>query len=200
MKVYIGTGRSIGEKCIAWARGNLPPGVELVDDPEECNIFISVLYPKLLTKKFLENHYALNFHPGILPEYRGSGTCSWVIVNGEKQAGVTLHVIDEGIDTGPIIEIVKFNVGPDDTAGSVFTATESIIEYMFKKWFAKLLTENITMTAQPAGGHTYYRKDLDKLKDVTNIVRALTFTGKEQAYFRNKDGEKIYLDYYDTAS
>lgn len=198
MKIYIGTGREVGERCKAWARDNMPEGCELVDDMNECKIFISVLYPKLLSEKYLEDHYCLNFHPGILPQYRGSGTCSWVIVNGEKESGVTLHVIDKGIDTGPIIDIVRFSVDEEDTAGSVFVATEATIEYMFKLWFKKLLTENIVMTAQPEGGHTYYKKDLEQLKDVTRIVRALTFTGKEQAYYISKGGEKIYLDFYDS--
>lgn len=45
----------------------------------------------------------VNLHPSLLPLYRGVHPISWALIRGEHQTGVTLHVIDEGIDTGPIL-------------------------------------------------------------------------------------------------
>ena len=47
---------------------------------------------------------SINIHYSRLPEYRGGSPLLWQIVNGETQGGVTIHFIDPGIDTGPIIE------------------------------------------------------------------------------------------------
>ena len=45
----------------------------------------------------------INIHPSYLPAYRGQHVVNWAIINGEKETGVTIHYIDEGIDTGDII-------------------------------------------------------------------------------------------------
>lgn len=45
----------------------------------------------------------INLHPSILPNYRGMAPHHWPIINGEKETGVTVHYVDEGVDTGDII-------------------------------------------------------------------------------------------------
>jgi methionyl-tRNA formyltransferase len=61
----------------------------------------------------------INCHAGALPFYRGRNVLSWALVNGERRIGVTVHHIDDGIDTGDIIEQDFFDVGPDDDYGTV---------------------------------------------------------------------------------
>ena len=87
---------------------------------DECEVFISVLYDKILPASFLEGRRCYNFHPGILPQYRGAGAFSWAILNGEKETGITLHEIDGDIDHGPIINISRFPVLPYDTASKLY--------------------------------------------------------------------------------
>jgi len=60
-----------------------------------------------------------NIHGGLLPEYRGPHVMQWAIINGEPFTGVTLHKVDVGIDTGPIIGESRFPIEPDDDAGTV---------------------------------------------------------------------------------
>lgn len=45
----------------------------------------------------------INLHPSLLPDYRGMAPQHWPIINGEKEAGITVHYVDEGTDTGDII-------------------------------------------------------------------------------------------------
>lgn len=199
MKLFIATSRDIGQKCLEWAKSNLPEGWTLSTDINDCDILISVLYEKLLTPDYLEAHKCFNFHPGILPEYRGAGTYSWAIVNGETQAGVTLHEIDAGIDSGYIIDTWKFPIDRDDTAEKVFRKAEDIIFDMFTLWFDKLLNGDFSSREQDEmKARIYYRKDLEKLKDLTKFIRALTFKGKESAYYYNSSGKKIYINYEET--
>jgi methionyl-tRNA formyltransferase len=58
----------------------------------------------------------INIHPSYLPAYRGQHVINWAIINGEKETGVTIHYIDEGIDTGDIILQKKIEILFDDTA------------------------------------------------------------------------------------
>ena len=108
--VYISTNKDIGVECKSWALNNLPDGFNIVDDKDECDIFLSVQYDKILSEDFLKNRKCYNFHPNILPQYGGVGTLTFSILNGEEYAGVTLHKIDVGIDTGDIIKINKVKI------------------------------------------------------------------------------------------
>ncbi len=61
----------------------------------------------------------LNVHGTLLPKYRGARTLNWVIACGEMKSGVTVHVIDEGVDTGPILLQREFAVSPFETGRSL---------------------------------------------------------------------------------
>lgn len=56
----------------------------------------------------------INVHPSLLPDYRGANPIFWMFKNNEKVGGTTIHVIDEGIDTGNIVKQSKFNLSLDD--------------------------------------------------------------------------------------
>lgn len=62
---------------------------------------------------------SFNLHPGKLPEYAGLNSASWAIYEGAAQAGVTLHRMTAGIDTGDIAWQTVFPIAPTDTALSV---------------------------------------------------------------------------------
>jgi UDP-4-amino-4-deoxy-L-arabinose formyltransferase/UDP-glucuronic acid dehydrogenase (UDP-4-keto-hexauronic acid decarboxylating) len=62
---------------------------------------------------------SFNLHPGPLPEYAGLNVPSWTIYRGEPSHGVTLHWMDEGIDTGPIAWQERFPIDAADTGLSV---------------------------------------------------------------------------------
>lgn len=62
----------------------------------------------------------INVHPSLLPKYRGATPTFWVLINGEKETGVTVHFIeDEKIDSGRIITSSAVTVGTDDDDGSL---------------------------------------------------------------------------------
>ncbi len=195
-KVCIATSRDVGQKCIDWARDAIPTGFTLVEDIDSADIIISVMYDKLIDKNTVSEKQCFNFHPGVLPEYRGAGAYSWVILNGERKTGVTLHRMDSGIDTGDIIEIREFLIRDDDTAYSLFKKAEKLIYRMFREWFSDILFGEYEHVPQKKNeGSLYLRKDLHKVKDVTQIMRAFHFPGKESAYYLNDSGDKVYLNF-----
>lgn len=61
----------------------------------------------------------VNIHPSLLPKYRGAAPIQWALINGEKETGVTLMLLDIGEDTGDIICMEKLHISDDDTSLSL---------------------------------------------------------------------------------
>jgi methionyl-tRNA formyltransferase len=76
----------------------------------------AIFPPALLA---IPRHGCVNVHPGRLPQYRGPMPTFWALVNGERTCGVTLHKMDAGTDTGPIIDQTIVPIGPRDTGHSL---------------------------------------------------------------------------------
>ncbi len=81
------------------------------------DFFLLTAYGKLIPKEYLAlpPQGALNIHPSLLPKYRGPSPIQEVILNGEKETGVTIILMDEEIDHGPILAQEKLAIEPDDT-------------------------------------------------------------------------------------
>jgi methionyl-tRNA formyltransferase len=103
---------------------------------------IVVAYGKLLPKDVLKipKHGFLNVHFSLLPKYRGAAPIQWALINGEKETGVTLFWLDEGMDTGPICLQKKIAIQPEDDAESLrnklvglgVTALDEVLELIEK--------------------------------------------------------------------
>ena len=61
----------------------------------------------------------LNVHASLLPKYRGAAPIQWAVINGESETGVTIMMMDAGLDTGAILEQVVMPIVEEDTAGDV---------------------------------------------------------------------------------
>ena len=72
-------------------------------------------YMQLLTTGFLERFPAINVHPSLLPEFPGTTPIEDALMAGVTQTGVTVHFVDEGVDTGLPILQESVAVGPHDT-------------------------------------------------------------------------------------
>ncbi len=81
-----------------------------------CDILVSMSYDQIIKKKLinLSPKGFINCHAGALPFYRGRNVLNWVLINDEDNFGITVHYIDEGIDTGDIIIQKKFPISDED--------------------------------------------------------------------------------------
>jgi len=61
----------------------------------------------------------INVHGSLLPKYRGAGPIQWAIINGETETGITTMLMDEGMDTGPMLLQEAVPITSDDTAGTL---------------------------------------------------------------------------------
>jgi len=62
----------------------------------------------------------IQFHPSLLPEYRGPSSINWPIILGKKQTGLSIFRPVDGLDEGPVLLQKAVEIGPDDTLGSVY--------------------------------------------------------------------------------
>jgi methionyl-tRNA formyltransferase len=103
--------------------------------------FGRILHPGILS---LPPMGCVNVHGSLLPKYRGAAPIQWAVINGETETGITTMLMDEGMDTGPMLLQERIPILPDDTAGTLAPRLASL--------GGQLLVETITQLK--AGGLT----------------------------------------------
>ncbi len=85
-------------------------------------LIIVVAYGRILPPSILQlpKYGCINLHVSLLPKYRGSAPVQWAVLNGDKETGVTIMQLDEGVDTGPILRIAPVGIGDEETSGELF--------------------------------------------------------------------------------
>jgi methionyl-tRNA formyltransferase len=85
------------------------------------DVFVVVAYGKLIPRSILDipAHGVINVHPSLLPRYRGPSPMQWAIANGDATTGVTIMLLDEGMDTGPILAFEHINLDAEETYTSL---------------------------------------------------------------------------------
>ena len=83
---------------------------------------VVVAYGKIIPSEMLKlpKFGFVNVHGSLLPKYRGAAPIQWSIIDGEKKTGVTTMQMDDGIDTGDMLEVSETEIGENETAGELF--------------------------------------------------------------------------------
>jgi len=83
------------------------------------DIIVVVAFGQLLKKELLDipSLGTLNVHPSLLPKYRGPAPIQWSIINGNKETGVCIMLMDKGMDTGDVLLSEKTKIQPHETSG-----------------------------------------------------------------------------------
>jgi len=169
------------------------------------DIGLSVLFDYLLPPEFIEIFPSgiINLHPSYLPYNRGNYPNVWSIVEGTP-SGVTLHYIDEGVDTGDIIAQKEVLVEPIDTGETLYRKLERESVRLFQEIWPLIKARRAPRIPQSNEAGTYHRtrdvESIDKIeldhtytaRDLINILRARTFPPYSGAYFIDH-GRKVYL-------
>lgn len=155
-----------------------------------CDLLVSMSFNQILRKDILNvaPQGFINCHAGALPFYRGRNILNWALINGETEFGITVHDVDEGIDTGDIIVQRMFPIGINDTYGSLLElAYEGCADVLFEA--LSLLESGAAKrtkqdTIDPVGFYCGRRRPGDErlswdqsARDVHNFVRAISVPG-----------------------
>lgn len=180
---------------------------ELVGD-DRFPLVVSWFYNRILDETQINEHAVgvVNCHPALLPFGRGAMPNVWSIVDKEP-AGVTLHWIDAGVDTGDVIAQMSVPSFSTDTGESLYRRLENALYNLFVSKWPEIEREamrgnRIVSYKQPGGVYkTHKRRDVADIDDlgklgtvayrVVDILRARTFPPHEAAYIYAADGRKI---------
>ncbi len=131
------------------------------------DVIVVVAYGKILPKEILSvaKYGCVNGHASLLPKYRGASPIQWCIVQGETVTGVTTMLMDEGMDTGDILETVEVQIGENETAEELFERLSVVSADLMVSTLKKLEKGKITPKKQT--GEVSYapiiKKDMAKL-------------------------------------
>ena len=149
------------------------------------DILFSFYYRDIVKPQILDipPEGCLNLHGSLLPKYRGRCPVNWVLVNGEKETGATLHYMTPGIDDGDIVGQKKVAISEDDTAKTLNEKMTRAACELLNETLPLLKKGDAPRLAQDHSKATYFggRKPSDGLIDwsigaqgVRNLVRAVT--------------------------
>ena len=137
---------------------------EVIGELKKINpdVIVVVAFGQLLPKGILEipRYGCVNVHASLLPKYRGAAPIQWAVINGDKESGVTTMLMDEGLDTGNMLLVKKYELAADETGGSLFDRLSAIGAQLLVDTLSGL--ENGTVTPVAQSGEATYAGKLDK--------------------------------------
>ena len=169
----------------------------------EVDIIFSINYLFLIEKDIIQHSKQLTFniHGSLLPKYRGRTPHVWSIINNEKDAGITAHVIDEGCDTGDIISQIKIPINKIDTGADVLNKFKLEYYNLILDVFKKLNSGKLELIKQDEKLATYFGKRTPEdgrinwnwqKERIRNWVRAQSYPYPGAFTFFN--GQKVTID------
>lgn len=202
-ETFIDAARAAGAAVVDAARLAEPSTLDQLRDLAP-DIGVSVLFGSIVRKPFLDLFPlgCVNLHPAYLPYNRGAYPNVWSIVD-RTPAGVTLHYIDEGIDTGDVIAQRAVGVEPTDTGRTLYERLERESFALFTETWPRIRTRSAARTPQAGGGTSHRVKDVDRIdridldepctaRDLIDRLRARTFPPHRSAFFVH-EGRRIYV-------
>ncbi len=152
--------------------------IYLLEDCYSINnlIFFSLEFDRLIKTEKFNTQELFNIHFSLLPKYKGMYTSALPILHGESESGVTLHCINNGIDTGDIIDQKRFDISIQDNSEDLYNKyIESGIE-LFKSNFENILNMNFNAIPQSPLNSSYFSKaQIDYGNDIRILLKTTAF-------------------------
>jgi methionyl-tRNA formyltransferase len=141
----------------------------------------------------------INVHSSLLPKYRGAAPINWAIASGERETGVTIMQMDEGLDTGPMLLQGRLAIGENETAPELTARLADLGASLLLETLTKLESGTITATPQNNDEATYapiLKKEdgqVDWSSDATKIRNRLRGFTPFPGCFTFLNGQRIEL-------
>lgn len=117
---------------------------------QNADVALVVAYGRILPKDVLAAPRlgCVNVHASLLPKYRGAAPITWAVVNGEPETGITLMQMDEGMDTGAMLEQFVTPIVPEETAGELSERLSALGALAVRKGLPKYVAGTYTPIPQ----------------------------------------------------
>ena len=159
---------------------------EFIDKLKEMNpdAIVVIAFGQILPKAILDmpKYGCINVHASLLPKYRGAAPIQWSVIDGEKETGVTTMYMNEGLDTGDIIDKVVVPIDEKETGGSLFDKLAIEGGKLILKTLIELENGTAVRTPQDDSKSNYagmINKQLGKIdfnksaKEIERLIRGL---------------------------
>jgi methionyl-tRNA formyltransferase len=158
--------------------------IDLVKRAEPDVIVVNSWYYRMPAELFnLPPHGTLNFHDSLLPRFTGFSPVLWALISGESEFGLTVHRMDDGLDTGDILVQRSVPIGPTDTGTELVLRGMDLIPGVLAEALNALESGTAVWRPQSKAERTYFHKrsERDSLidwswpaEDLARFVRALS--------------------------
>lgn len=155
-----------------------------------CDLMVSMSFNQIFKRQIinLTKYKIINCHAGKLPFYRGRNILNWVLINDEKEFGVTVHYVDEGIDTGDIILQDVHTINDSDNYETLLNRSYSACSSILYSAICLFKDGNVVGKRQeslhPIGFYCTQRthgdenvKWNDTSRNIFNFIRAICYPG-----------------------
>ncbi|MBQ3948248.1 MAG: methionyl-tRNA formyltransferase [Ruminococcus sp.] len=173
------------------------------------DLIVVTAYGQILPKEILELpvHGCINIHASLLPKYRGAAPINWVLLNGEKETGVTSMQMGEGLDTGDMLIKEVTEIGENETYEELYSRLSIMGGEVLEETINALENGTLAPEVQDESQTCYspmIKKEMSALdftksaKEIHNTIRGVTgFTmleGKRLKVFKSEILDKIASD------
>jgi len=119
--------------------------------PDVC---VVTAYGRILPKDILDlpAKGCVNVHGSLLPRFRGAAPIQWSIAHGDTETGVTLMVMDEGLDTGPMLAMKRLPIAPDETSATLYPKLAALGGELLRESLPAYLRGELKPVPQPSEG------------------------------------------------
>jgi len=162
----------------------------------KCDLFVSMSFNQIFKKQIINlcPYKIINCHAGKLPYYRGRNVLNWALINDEKEFGITVHYVDEGIDTGDIINQKTFPITDEDNYKTLLSVSYKQCAEMLYEVILDIAAGNIKRIIQkgvhPVGFYCGKREEGDEIidwnqtsREIFNFIRAICAPGPQARSF-----------------
>ncbi|MBI2034006.1 MAG: methionyl-tRNA formyltransferase [Candidatus Liptonbacteria bacterium] len=151
----------------------------------EAEFFILAAYAKILPKEILQipRLHVIGVHPSLLPKYRGPTPIQNAILNGEKETGVTLYLLDEKVDHGEIIAAASYKLDGNETYEKLMRKLAELGADLLLETIPEFIAGRLTPEKQDEAVTTYTKKftSQDGFVKPEILEAALAGENREQA-------------------
>ena len=148
------------------------------------DVIIVVAYGKILPKEIIDSPKfgCINSHASLLPRHRGASPINFSIISGDTKTGITTMFMDEGLDTGDIINKYEFDIIDGMTAGELHDELKNLSAHAIRDTLLKLEKNELTREKQDDKNSTYapmLMKEFGHVefskssREIVNLIRGL---------------------------
>ena len=164
----------------------------------EPDVIVVAAFGQIISRDLLElpKYGCINVHASLLPAYRGAAPIQWAVINGDRESGVTIMRMNEGLDTGDMIDKVVVPLAEDETGGSLFEKLNHAGARLCVKVLEDLESGRAVCTPQPEESTTAYAAMITKkmgeicwqrpAEEIEQLIRGLNPWPSAYTYLDNK--------------